>query len=214
MYWHPAYVAALTRRIAAEARWLITSPHGHLYTYVWQTWAAIGEEGLGIPTGRGEAVRALRDGSSPSWVVPSGCAPMIACDPPPSYVPAPRGSSDKLASPTDRAYMTAIANAWIHAFNRSIQTEWRGVLLLRANGYDDLFANITTEMMNEAGFGWFQTGAAMTESSQWPQPMLRHGGGSGHRCGRAGVATGRMARIDIGGFRSFEPFLRFGKCLT
>jgi hypothetical protein len=69
MYWHPAYVAALTRRIAAEARWLATSPHGHLYTYVRQTWAAIGEEGLGIPAGKGAAVKALRDGSSPAWVV-------------------------------------------------------------------------------------------------------------------------------------------------
>ena len=46
MYWHPAYVAALTRRIAAQAEWLATSPHGKYYSYVRQTWAAIGEEGL------------------------------------------------------------------------------------------------------------------------------------------------------------------------
>ena len=166
MYWHPTYIEAMTRRIAAQAQWLAASPHGKLYAYVRQTWAAIGEEGLGIPMNKGAAVAALRDGKN--WIVPSGCVPKSACAPPPSYDAGNKGTT-ALSSPTDVAYLAAIGDAWINAFNRTVQTEWRGVLLLRANGYDTRWANITTAMMSTGGFGWFQTGAGMTESQCFNQ---------------------------------------------
>ena len=164
MYWHPAYIAALSRRIAKQAEWLATSPHGHLYSYVRQTWAAIGEEGLGIPTNKGAAVAALRNGKN--WIVPSGCRPTSACDPPPSYH---AGDGTGLTSPTNAAYLSAIGDAWLDAFNRSVRTDWHGVLLLRANGYNTRWANITTERMSEGGFGWFHTGAGMTETQCFNQ---------------------------------------------
>lgn len=164
MYWHPAYVAALERRIAAQAEWLATSPHGHLYSYVRQTWAAIGEEGLGIPTGKGASVAALRDGKN--WIVPSGCAPKSACDPPPSY---DAGSNSSFTSPTDVAYLAAIGDAWLAGFNRTATPEWHGVLLLRANGYDTRWVNISAEMMASGGFGWFHTGAGMTATQCFNQ---------------------------------------------
>jgi hypothetical protein len=65
--------------------------------------------------------------------------------------------------------MITIGDAWRAAFDRRTQTGWRGALLLRANGYDDLWANLTTVMMSAAGFGWFQTGAAMTETQCFNQ---------------------------------------------
>ena len=164
MYWHPAYVAALTRRIAAQAEWLATSPHGKYYTYVRQTWAAIGEEGLGIPAGKGAAVAALRDGKN--WNVPSGCTPHSACDPPPSY---DAGGGSAVVSPTDEVYLAAIGGAWVDAFNRSANKQWHGVLLLRANGYDTRWANLTTELMSQAGFGWFHTGAGMEQTQCFNQ---------------------------------------------
>ena len=173
MYWHPAYVAALTRRIAAEGKWLQTSPHGKVYTYIRQTWAAIGEEGLGIPMNKGTAVAALRDGKN--WNVPSGCLPKSACDPPPSYDAGHAHSG--VASPTDAAFQETVGDAWINAFNRSTtsstlstsSTSWPGVLLLRANAYTTRWGNITTEMMARAHFGWFHTGAGMTETQCFNQ---------------------------------------------
>lgn len=192
MYWHPAYVAALSRRIAAEAEWLATSPYGAAFVYARQSWAAIGEEGIGIP-GPGRKTRpevaALRDGRN--WVVPSGCVPRSACDPPPSYDAGGAAGASSLDGPTNKAYLSAIGKAWLDAFNRSgvrairgagaranaasapsttdRPSSWGGVLLLRADAYDSRFANLTAAMMGEAGLGWFQTGAAMEETQCFNQ---------------------------------------------
>lgn len=166
MYWHPAYVEALSRRVAAEAKWLSGSPLGKVFTYARQSWAAVGEESIGIPTGRGSAVAALRDGKN--WRVPGGCAPRAACNPPPSYV---GGNNSTSESPTDKAYLEAIGRAWLGSFDRagSADISWGGVLLLRANAYDARFSNLTAAKMSGSGFGWFHTGAAMTETQCFNQ---------------------------------------------
>ena len=48
MYWHPAYIKALTTRIQMTAKFLATHPVGKRVAYTRQTWAAIGEEGLDV----------------------------------------------------------------------------------------------------------------------------------------------------------------------
>ena len=139
--------------------------HGRVYTYTRQTRAAIGEEGLGIPTGKGAAVAAARRHRT----VPSGCAPQAACDPPPSYDAGDTHSG--LTSPTDAAYLEAIGKVWLDAFNRSSSSSpgWPGVLLLRANAYETRWANITTREMADGHFGWFHTGAGMEETQCFNQ---------------------------------------------
>jgi hypothetical protein len=146
MYWHPAYITALKRRIAATASFLAEDPVGKIIPYSRQSWAAIGEEAIRIPTNKGAAVTALR--LAKSWHTPAGCA-------------APR---DYDAGSTDDDYKEGMAAEWIGAFNKSVPY----LLLLRANEYDGVFTKYHSQISN-GEYGWFHTGAGMEETQCFNQ---------------------------------------------
>jgi hypothetical protein len=146
MYWHPAYTAALKRRIATTATFFATDPVGKQIAYFRQSWAAIGEEAIGIPTNKGAAIAALR--LAKNWHTPAGCA-------------AP---SDYDADSTDEAYKEEVAAQWIGSFSKSVPT----LLLLRANEYDGVFAKYHSRIAS-GEYGWFHTGAGMEETQCFNQ---------------------------------------------
>jgi hypothetical protein len=151
MYWHPTYISHYLSLVKAFAEYCESDPLAIKYIdFTRQSWCAIGEEGIGIPS-KPAAVAALRKGSA--WDVPVGCTQ--DCRPPPDWSAA-----------SDIAYQQRVLHVYNSSYGNGSKRTTR--LLVRTNTPSDLIAPYRTQFI-AGNFGWFHTGAAMYETQCFNQ---------------------------------------------